>query len=125
MAEQKTAQLRARERVISQYGTSPFWETPTRARFLIETGQFYLVNAPNVGANELKPIGPSAIKPAGPQEKKTEYSSVAPDGPSTDFPSSIEPGPAASLSSSAADPALPLTNASLSPKRGRPRKLQA
>jgi hypothetical protein len=110
--EQKTAQLRAKPRVISQYGSGIFFETPERAQFLIATGQFELVNA-----------GPSERKPAGAREKKV-FSSTETAGPSTATARSSEHGTDASASVSQPGRASPLTNAGRSekPKLGLPQK---
>lgn len=124
--EAKTAQLRVKAgprggMQITSYGTTGtmFFETPTRAKFLIDTGAFELANT---GPGQTKPLGPSETKPAGPQQKKSYP--VAPDGPSIDSASSSEPGAAEPPLSLAADQALPLTNAQPLAKRGpgRPRK---
>lgn len=117
--EQKTAQLRAKPKVISQYGSSVFFETPSRAQFLISTGQFELVNA---GPSAGKPTGPSERKPAGPSEKK--LSDAGQDGLSTDSVKSNEHGVDVPASASQPGQVSPLSNADLSQKRGpgRPKK---
>lgn len=124
--EQKTAQLRVkhpapgRGMVISAYGTSGtiFWETPSRAKFLIDAGGFELVN--------VKPVGPSTTKPAGPGEMKDgaekKPSPAAPDGHSIASVPSSAPGPAEPASFSAAGQVSAESNAQASPRRGRPPK---
>jgi hypothetical protein len=123
--EQKTAQLRVKhgprgKNIISAYGCSGqiFWETPSRARFLIDTGSFELVNAEArtpVGATEVKPAGPSENKES--LEKKS--SAADPAGPSTDSAPSSESGTAAEPSSSAGDLVSPDRKSTLSRPRAR------
>lgn len=139
VAERRTAQVRVRPRVTvgegsGRMGACPFncgqpkcscggtifYATPTRARQLIDAGAVDLVNFQPV---EQPMVGPSETKPIGPSEKKTDRSVAVQVGPSTALAPSSAPGPAASSSASAADPALPPNNAPPLRKRGRPRKL--
>lgn len=110
MIEEKTAQLRAKPNVISGYGPGVFWETPSRARMLIDTGQFILVNAAVIPQPA---AGPTETKPAGPLEKKSFAAGQA--GRSTDSASSSEPGTAAPLPSSAEGQASPDSKSQPSP----------
>lgn len=125
--EQKTAQMRVLfgprgTRRITAYGGSGqiFYETPSRATFLIGTGCFELVNS-RVPLQQLP--GPSQTKPAGPSEQKEslEKKSLAADqaGPSTDSASSSESGKAAVSSSSAEALVSPEPRSLLSRVRGK------
>ena len=127
--ETKSAQLRIMGRnAITSYGSSGtiFYETPARARFLIDNGIAELVNVESakikpVGPVETKPAGPSEPKPAGPLEKK-EFCEGARDGPSTDSPSLNEVGRESQSASLGADQASRRAIAPPSRRPGRPRR---
>jgi len=105
-------------------GGTIFYTTPSRARALINAGAAELLNTPGapLAPRETPIVGPRETPMPVPSEKK--YSAVAPDGRSTDSQQSSETGTAAPSSLSAADQALPESNADSSPRRGpgRPRK---
>lgn len=109
MQDPRTAQIRIKSQrymVAGLYGLGPHWVTPERARMLVDQGVAEIVG----GVASVRPVtGPSETPTAGPSEKKS-FAAVQ-DGRSIASASSSAPGSAASLSSSAADPALPLTNA--------------
>lgn len=116
----QTAQLRIKIlNAITQYGGygTVFYETPERARFLIDAGIAELLNA---GPAEQPQAGPHEMKPMEPVEKKSF--AVAQAGPSTDFPESSELGQAAQSSVSLPAQALPKSIVQPLRKRGRPRK---
>lgn len=118
--ETRTAQLRVKPKnAITPYGGygTVFYETPSRARFLIDAGIAELVNA---GPAEQPQAGPSETKPAEPLEKKS--SAVAQAGLSTASAESSEPATAALSSASAPGLVSPRRNAQVSKPRGRPRK---
>lgn len=122
--EQKTAQLRIKGRnAITSYGSSGtiFWETPSRARFLIDAGIAELVNVDPAGAGGTKPAGPTETKPAAPSEKK-RFSDDAQDGLSTDSAPSSEDGQEKPASLSAGALRSPQRTAPSPRGRGRPRR---
>lgn len=76
--EEKTVQLRVKPRRIV-LGFPPgtiFYETPARARQLLDWGAVELLSG--------KVPGPTETKPAGPTEVKTQFSNAAPGGLSND-----------------------------------------
>ena len=118
--ETRTAQLRIKPKnAITPYGGygTVFYETPSRARFLIDAGIAELVNA---GPAEQPQAGPSETKPAEPLEKKS-FAAI-PDGPSIASAESSEPGQAALSSASAPGLVSAQRSAPLSRPRGRSRK---
>lgn len=129
--EAKTAQLRVKvgprgAMIITAYGTTGtiFYETPQRARFLIDTGGFELVNMQPVGPAQTKPIGPKETKPTAPAQASSVADLV---GQSTDSAKSPPSGEIASSSVSQPDPVSQPSNVDSSVKRGpgRPRKSES